>query len=69
MGIVFVVFGIPLTRPCDREFLGAYSTRSRAHAFVDAQDEVVRQNLVVAEVVLDRHPPSGGFWVIPDERG
>jgi hypothetical protein len=66
MGTVFVVFGLPLTRPGDREFLGAYSTESRAQAFVDVQTEEVRQNLVVAEIVLDRHPPSDGFWAIPD---
>jgi hypothetical protein len=33
---------------------------------VDVQTEEIRQNLVVAEIVLDRHPPSDGFWAIPD---
>jgi hypothetical protein len=64
---IFVVFGVPLMQPGDREFLGAYSSRSGAQRFVDAQPDDVRQNLLVAEIELDRHPPSGDFWVIPDE--
>ncbi len=66
MDKVFVVFGLPLTRPGDREFLGAYSTATSAQRFVDAQDAAVRQNLRVIEIRLDVHPPSDGFWVIPD---
>jgi hypothetical protein len=64
---IFVVFGLPLTRPGDREFLGAYSTRPSAQRFVDAQPEEVRDNLTVAEIVLDRHPPSDDFWTIPND--
>jgi hypothetical protein len=62
-----VVFGLPLTRPGDREFLGAYSSPERAQEFVDAQDAAVRANLAVVEVTIDQHPRSDDFWAIPGE--
>lgn len=64
---IYVVFGLPITRPGEREFLGAYRTRAKAQRFVDAQDAVVRENLRVAEIELDAHPPSDGFWNIPED--
>jgi hypothetical protein len=39
---IFMVFALPLMRPGDRDFLGAYSTHDRAKEFVDAQDAAVR---------------------------
>jgi len=67
MGVVFVVFGLPLIQPGDRQFLGAYSSQSRAQRFIDEQLPEVQENLVIAEIVLDQHPPSDDFWNIPSE--
>ncbi|MGB8022205.1 MAG: hypothetical protein WCF04_13330 [Candidatus Nanopelagicales bacterium] len=62
--MIFVVFGLPLTRPGDREFLGAYSTAALAQRFFDAQDAAVRENLAVVEIALNEHP-SDEFWIKP----
>ena len=44
---IFMVFALPLMRPGDRDFLGAYSTHDRAKEFVDAQDAAVRENMAI----------------------
>lgn len=67
MPTIFVVFGLPLTRPGDREFLGAYTSQSGAQRFVDHQPEQIQENLTITEIVLDQHPQSDNFWTIPDE--
>jgi hypothetical protein len=65
MRVIFCVFARPWMRPGELEFLAAYSTRSIAEEFVLAQDEGVRENLVVTEVEIDRHPRADGFWRVP----
>ena len=65
MNTIFVVFAFPFSRPCDRDFLAAYSTPQAAQRFLDAQDVNVRENLRVVEVELNNPPPSDGFWIIP----
>ena len=67
MTSVFVVFAFPLTRPGETEFLAAYSSVAAAQRFVDAQDANVRENLRVIEITVDKHPPSDGFWIIPED--
>lgn len=67
MTSVFVVFAFPLTRPGETEFLAAYLSVAAAQRFVDAQDANVRENLRVIEIMLDQHPHSDGFWVIPED--
>jgi len=64
---IFMVFALPLMRPGDRDFLGAYSTHDRAKEFVDAQDAAVRENMAIVEVTIDRHPRHDDFWAIPGE--
>lgn len=64
---IYVVFGYPVLRPAEREFLGAYSNRERAQEFVDAQSAPVRENLRVVEVHLDEHVPRGEFWRHPGD--
>ena len=66
MESIFVVCEYPMTRPGESEFLAAYSSPTAAQRFVDAQDAGVRDNLRVIEITLDKHPPSDGFWIIPD---
>lgn len=67
MQSIFVVFGFPMMRPGEAEFLAAYSSPAAAQRFVDAQDASVRDNLRVIEIMLDQHPHSDGFWVIPED--
>jgi hypothetical protein len=55
-----------MMRPGEAEFLAAYSSFAAAQRFVEAQDSNVRDNLRVIEIMLDQHPHSDGFWVIPD---
>ena len=63
---IYAVFGYPLTRPGDRELLGAYTSLERASAFVAAQDTDVHANLRVEELELDVHP-TDEFWKNPEE--
>lgn len=65
MPIVFGVFARPWTRPGDLDFLAAYSTRASAEEFVLAQDDSVRDSLLVIEIEVDEHPRAHGFWRIP----
>ena len=65
MPLIFGVFARPWTRPGDLDFLAAYSTRASAEAFVLAQDDSVRDNLLVVEIEIDMHPRADGFWRIP----
>ncbi len=65
MRSVFIVFGLPLMRPGETEFLAVYSSHESAQLFVDAQDDDVKPQLTIAEVVVDQHPEDGGFWKIP----
>jgi len=65
MPVIFGVFARPWTRPGDLDFLAAYSTRASAEEFVLAQDDSVRDNLLVVEIEIDRHPRADGFWRIP----
>jgi hypothetical protein len=67
MKSIFVVFAFPMMRPGESEFLAAYSTAAAAQRFVDAQDADVRENLRVVEIKVDKHPPSDGFWIIPND--
>jgi hypothetical protein len=67
MRSIFVVFAFPMMRPGESEFLAAYSSPAAAQRFVDMQDADVRDNLRVIEITVDKHPPSDGFWIIPED--
>jgi hypothetical protein len=67
--VLYVVFGVPIMSPSNREFLGAYSTRARAERFVDVQPPSVQENLAISEVPLDEAWCDGDWWVIPGEEG
>ena len=67
MAVIFVVLARPWTHPGELEFLAAYATRSAAETFVQAQQDGVRDCLVVQEVEVGRHPDSDGFWKIPGD--
>jgi len=59
---IFVVFGYPLTRPSEKEFLGAYTTRAAAQRFIDAQKAAVQENIGLEEVQLNKCYGDPGFW-------
>jgi hypothetical protein len=48
----------------EHDLLAVYSTRALAKAFTDAQDEQLRQCLVICEVEIDKHP-SDPYWRKP----
>lgn len=60
---LYGVFGYPRLG-ADREFLGAYTTRERAQALIDAQDAELQMYMRVEEIVVDRYP-SAEPWSRP----
>lgn len=65
MHTIFVVFGHPIMRSADPEFLGAYTTLEGAQRFIDAQKPSVRNLLSIDEVELNRCYGDPAFWKAP----
>lgn len=61
---VYVLFA-QVRQGVEQDFLAVYSTLALAQEFIDAQDEQLRQCLVIWEVEIDKYP-SDPYWKKPE---